>query len=227
MIFAGNFKTNHTRASTAQYLEKLDNFLENKNKNCYIFPPYSALLPSTKNVIVGTQNIYPVKNGSFTGEIGLEQLEEFGIKTTMLGHSERRIFLGESNDAIREKFNFCMSMDFEIFLCIGESLETKEKGTKEIMSHLEKQLWGIDTNYKKLIIAYEPIWAIGTGKTPTAQEIAEIHYQIKQLSTSPLLYGGSVKTQTIKELINIKNVDGVLVGGASLNVESFCTIIQD
>jgi triosephosphate isomerase len=226
MIFAGNFKTNHTRKSTAKYLEIFNKFLDGRADRGYIFPPASALLSSLKNVTVGTQNSYPAKSGSFTGEIGLDQLEEFGIKTVLIGHSERRHILGESLKAIKEKFEFYKNQGFEIFFCVGEPLEVKEQGVDAVMNYIAEQFDDIDLNYEKLIIAYEPVWAIGTGKSATVEDIKDIHSRIKKLSEKPLLYGGSVKVANINEIAKIDNVDGVLVGTASWNVEDFCSMVE-
>ncbi len=227
MIFAANFKTNHTRRSAAEYIEKFDEFLDGRKEEGYIFPPATALMPCSKNITVGAQNAYPVRNGSFTGEIGLEQLEEFGVKAVLIGHSERRHVLGETLEQIKAKFDFFKNEGFEIFFCIGEPLEVKEKSVEAVMDYIAKQVDGIDLEYENLIIAYEPVWAIGTGRSATAGDIEEIHGRIKKLSKRPLLYGGSVKTANINEIAKIKNVDGVLVGTASWNVDDFCQMIEE
>ncbi|MCV6607760.1 MAG: triose-phosphate isomerase [Campylobacterales bacterium] len=227
LIFAANFKTNHTRKSTAEYLEKFSSFLEGRSEKGYVFPPATALTESVKNVTVGTQNPYPARSGSFTGEIGLDQLEEFECKTVLIGHSERRHVLGETLEQVREKYNFYKEQGYEIFFCIGEPLEVKEEGVDAVMGYIADQVEGIDLNYDKLVIAYEPVWAIGTGKSATAEDIADIHTRIKKLSDKPLLYGGSVKVANINEIAKIDNVDGVLVGTASWNVDDFCKMIEE
>ncbi|MDD5406512.1 MAG: triose-phosphate isomerase [Sulfurovaceae bacterium] len=227
MIFAANFKTNHTRASTLAYLEQLEQKIaNNKNDKFYLFPPSTAILSHNSNVTIGVQNAYPARNGAFTGEIGLEQLEEFGIKTILIGHSERRQLLKESDEDIAKKFTFFKEHDFEIIYCIGEPLEIREQGDNVVIDYLAGQFTGIDTNYKNLIIAYEPIWAIGTGKSATDLEIATTHKALKALCSKPLLYGGSVNTANIKDITSIPNVDGVLVGSASLDVNNFVSLIN-
>lgn len=227
LIFAANFKTNHTRSSTTEYLKKFDSFLEERSEKGYIFPPATALTESVSNITVGTQNAYPARNGSFTGEIGLEQLEEFGCKTVLIGHSERRHVMEESLKQIKEKYAFYKSEGYEIFFCVGEPLEVKEQGTQAVMDYIAEQFDDIDLTYDKLVIAYEPVWAIGTGKSATTEDISDIHARIKKLSDKPLLYGGSVKTANIKEIAKIDNVDGVLVGTASWNVDDFCAMIEE
>ena len=228
MIFAANFKTNHTRKSTEYYVEALNKKLGAKKPEdkVYIFPPATALDAYEGDFRIGAQNAYPSVNGAYTGEIGLEQLDEFDIKTILIGHSERREHMGESQEKVAEKFSFFQEHDFEIIYCIGEPLYIREKGFEEVMQYLLAQLEGIDINYENLIIAYEPIWAIGTGRSAKVEEISTTHRALKKaIGDKPLLYGGSVKPANTKEIINIAGVDGVLVGSASLNTESFSEMI--
>lgn len=229
-IIASNFKTNHTRKSTQAFCEALEGFLEQRNfpDKIAVFPPSTALLEdSFKGFQIGAQNAYFAQNGSFTGEIGLEQLEEFQIQTLLIGHSERREILGESQAMCAEKFAFFKQQNFEIFYCVGESLEIKKQGLQSTLDFLNSQLSGIDLNYPKLILAYEPIWAIGTGVSASLEEIATIHAHLKQkLGKIPLLYGGSVKPNNVKEILEIKGVDGVLIGSASWEISSFLEILN-
>ncbi|CUV66330.1 Triosephosphate isomerase [Sulfurovum sp. enrichment culture clone C5] len=221
MIFAANFKTNHTRASTKEYLLALESLAQKSSDEFYIFPPISALCSSASKITIGSQNAYPVNNGAFTGEIGLEQLEEFGIKTILIGHSERRVLLGESQEFIAKKFEFFKNNDFKIIYCIGEPLEVRKEGELKVIEFLAEQFNAIDINYENLIIAYEPIWAIGTGVSATNDQIALTHKAIKKICNKPLLYGGSVNSSNIKNVLATQNVDGVLVGSASLDVQNF------
>jgi len=228
MIFAANFKTNHTRQSTALYIETLNTKLGAKNSEdkVYIFPPSTALDDYEGDFTLGTQNAYPAKNGAYTGEIGLEQLDEFDIKTILIGHSERRELLAEDQGKVAQKFAFFKAQNFEIIYCIGEPLEIREKGIEAVMKYLIAQFEGIDLGYTKLVIAYEPIWAIGTGRSATVEEIATTHGALKKvIGDTPLLYGGSAKPQNVKEITSISGVDGVLVGSASLDAESFSQMI--
>ncbi len=228
MIIAANFKTNMTRRETAAYYKTVIGFIaENAiNSQALIFPPATALDSFEGGVSVGAQNAYAVENGAFTGEIGLDQLDEFGIKTILIGHSERRHILGESQEMIAEKFNYYKAKGFTIVYCIGEPLEVREEGSDALMNYLNDQCDGIHLDYEKLIIAYEPVWAIGTGLTPSANEVEQIHTSLRQKTDRPLLYGGSVKTGNAKELLALNNVDGALIGSAALNVEDFCTILS-
>ncbi|MFT7879939.1 MAG: triose-phosphate isomerase [Sulfurimonas sp.] len=227
MIFAANFKTNHTRKSTTEYIRTLNHKLTAKESDdsVYIFPPATALDHFEGNFTLGAQNAYPAQKGAYTGEIGLEQLEEFGIKTILIGHSERRELLGESQEKVAEKFDFFKAEGFEIIYCIGEPLEVRQEGDEAVNAYLLAQFEGIDTSYEKLIVAYEPIWAIGTGRSATNEEIAATHEALRKAVASPLLYGGSANPDNIKEIAAIENVDGVLVGSASLDAEKFASMI--
>lgn len=228
MIIAANLKTNLTRAKTLEYVNQVEKFLDANNisQEVIVFPATSSLNPHAGKVFIGAQNAYPVKNGAFTGEIGLEHLEEFGIKTILIGHSERRHVIGESQELIAQKFNFYSNLGFKIVYCIGEPLEVRESGHTKMMAYLDAQYEGIDTNYENLIIAYEPVWAIGTGLTPTLQDIENLHTELKKKSIAPLLYGGSVKVTNVKEVLALSNVDGVLVGSAALYAEHFCSMVD-
>ena len=217
-IIASNFKTNHTRKSTKEYIEKLNNHLKQNSisTQVLVFPTSSSLndFSSVENLEVGAQNAYAVRNGSFTGEIGLEQLEEFSIKTILIGHSERRHILNETQEEIAKKYEFYKTLGFKIVYCIGEPLEIKKQGLDKTLEYIFEQFNGIDTNYENLILAYEPVWAIGTGVTATNEDIQNIHKAIKDKISKPLLYGGSVKVENVKEICEIPNVDGALIGTA-------------
>ena len=228
MIFAANFKTNHTRASTRTYMETLKEKIVSKKAedSVYIFPPATALDVFEGDFTVGAQNAYPAQNGAYTGEIGVEQLEEFDIQTILVGHSERREMMAETQEKVAQKFAFFKEEGFEIIYCIGEPLHIREKGFEAVMQYLLAQFEGIDIAYDKMIVAYEPIWAIGTGRSATVEEISSTHRALKKaINDKPLLYGGSAKPANIKEIISIEGVDGVLVGSASLDAESFSEMI--
>lgn len=228
-IIASNFKTNHTRKSTKEFIQDVDSFLNDTNiKNeIYIFPPATALdeFDSNSNLNIGVQNAYNVVSGSFTGEIGTQQLDEFNIKTILIGHSERRHKLGETQKDIALKYNYYKAMGYKIVYCIGEPLEVKEAGLTETLGYIWEQFDGIDLDYDNLIIAYEPVWAIGTGVVAKDEDIATIHRKIKKKIKKPLLYGGSVKPSNLDALLKIPNVDGTLIGTASWDVEDFKQMI--
>ncbi len=227
MIIAANLKTNLTRRETRNYIEELEQYIQENGsvQKVLVFPAMSSLDRFDGKVTIGAQNSYPTQNGAFTGEIGVDQLEEFGIQTILIGHSERRHILGESQEFIAQKFEYFKNLGFEIVYCVGEPLEKREASKEEMLEYISAQYEGIDTEYEKLIIAYEPVWAIGTGRTPTSEDIKDIHAELKKKSSAPLLYGGSVKVTNAKEVLSIENVDGILVGSAALYSEHFCTMI--
>lgn len=228
-IIASNFKTNHTRKSTKNFVENINLFLKEENieNDVYIFPTSTALnnFDTVDNLNIGTQNAYYTQNGSFTGEIGVEQLEEFDIKTILIGHSERRHILGETQKEIANKYNYYKALGYKIIYCVGEPLEVKEKGITEVLGYIWEQFNGIDLDYQNLVIAYEPVWAIGTGKVASIEDIALVHKKIKKKITKPLLYGGSVKPSNIKDILEIPNVDGTLIGTTSWDLNKFKEMI--
>lgn len=230
MIIASNFKTNHTRASAKEFIDFVNDFVnkENAKHEVRIYPSFTALDSfETNSVIqVGAQNFYPIDSGSFTGEIGFSQLEEFGINTVLLGHSERRHILKESTPLIGEKFQFAVQKGLEIVFCIGEPKEVREEGLEAILTYLWKQLEGIDLKYSKLIVAYEPVWAIGTGLSASLEDIEKIHTSLREKIQAPLLYGGSVKVDNVSDVLSVPNCDGVLVGTASWEKENFVKMIE-
>ena len=228
MIIAANLKTNLTRKETKAYIDNVEKFLKetDSKQEVLVFPAMSSLDTHKGKVTVGAQNAYATTNGAFTGEIGLEHLDEFDIKTVLIGHSERRHILGETQEMLVEKFNFYKKLGFQIVYCVGEPLQKREAGKDEMMAYISSQYEGIDTGYENLVIAYEPVWAIGTGLTPTLEDIKEIHTDLKDKSSAPLLYGGSVKVANAQEVLAVSNVDGILVGSAALNVDDFCSMIS-
>ena len=230
-IIASNFKMNHTRKSTQDFLATVNEYLTNnaQNSEVYVFPTATSLdsFDTVENLTVGAQNAYAAQKGSFTGEIGTEQLDEFGIKTILIGHSERRHVLGESQEEIAQKYAFYQELGYKIIYCIGEPLEVKEAGLDKTLEYVYAQFEGIDTNYENLILAYEPVWAIGTGVTATNEDIQNVHGAIKQQIDKPLLYGGSVKVANVREICGIDGVDGALIGTASWVKEDFIQIIEN
>lgn len=228
MIIAANFKTNKTRYLTKSYYHDVARYMEKNGitSDAMIFPPATALDSFDGAISVGAQNAYAVANGAFTGEIGRDQLDEFGIKHILIGHSERRHVLGESQETMIEKFNYFKAQGFTIVYCIGEPLEVREEGNDALMAYLDAQLEGIDLSYEKLIVAYEPVWAIGTGLTPSSDEVERIHTDLRAKIKAPILYGGSVKVNNADVLLALNNVDGALIGSGALQPDNFCTILS-
>lgn len=230
-IIASNFKTNHTRKSTALFINEVNDYLKsNEIKNeVYVFPTATSLdlFDTVSNFSIGAQNAYATASGSFTGEIGTVQLDEFGIKTILIGHSERRHILGETQAQIAAKYEFYKNLGYKIIYCVGEPLVVNNFGLKKTLEYIYEQLVGIDTNYENLILAYEPVWAIGTGVTATNEDIKNVHNAIKEKISKPLLYGGSVKVENVREICQIPNVDGALIGTASWKKEDFIQILKN
>jgi len=228
MIIASNFKTNHTRESTTAFLAHVEAYMKANNvtDSVMVFPTATSLMQSEK-IVVGAQNAYPVENGSFTGEIGMDQLNEYAIRSILIGHSERRHVMGEVQDLIEKKFDFFKTKDFIVTYCIGEPLDIRQKGLDAVMAYLHEQIGGIDTGYENLIVAYEPVWAIGTGVTATLEDIQATHDALKvKYGFTSLLYGGSVKVENVASILGIDSVDGVLIGTASWEAEQFCEILN-
>lgn len=224
MIFAANLKCNHTRESFREYAEILNSNLD-QNENVLVFPPFSAYEKTDYKFKLGAQNFYPCESGAFTGEIGKAMLDEFGIRTVLIGHSERREILNESEEFLKVKFEFAAKNGWDIIYCVGENLATNEANkTKEF---LKNQLNNIDLSYENLCIAYEPIWAIGTGKSASGEQIEEILNFIANLTKAPLLYGGSVNAKNIGQIAKISSCNGVLVGTASWDAYNFLNLIKE
>ena len=230
MIIASNFKTNYTRGSAKAFIKEIQAFVSHtkSKQNVRIFAPFTALdrFDEIQNIKVGAQNFYPIQSGSYTGEIGFEQLEEFGIDTVLIGHSERRHILKESQSFIAAKYDFAKAREVEIVYCIGEPQEIRMQGIDAIMSYLWEQFEGIDIHYDRLVIAYEPVWTIGTGLSASLEDIEEVLTRLQEKLSAPLLYGGSVKVENIESILNVKACEGVLVGTASWNEKAFCEMIR-
>ena len=187
-----------------------------------VFPPSTAFLQGDFAFTQGAQNFYPAAKGAFTGEIGSEHLAEFDIKCVLLGHSERRVL--ESDDLVQKKFDFAKANGYKIVLCVGENLDTKNGGkTKDFLS---KRLMKLDLSYDKLIIAYEPIYSIGTGVSADPRDIAEILSFLASKSGAKCLYGGSVNESNIREILNLGHCSGVLIGSAALEAKKFINLIN-
>ncbi len=230
MIIASNFKTNYTRTKTKAFVRCVQDFIRASNsaQEVRIFAPLTALdcFDEVSSLRVGAQNFYPTHNGSFTGEVGFEQLEEFGVDTLLIGHSERRHILGEEQSFIAKKYAYAKEKKSEIIYCVGEPQEIREQGIDAVMRYIWEQFEDIDMSYERLIVAYEPVWAIGTGLSASLADIEEVLARLAQKLSAPLLYGGSVKVDNLESILHVKHCQGVLVGTASWNEEAFCKMIE-
>jgi triosephosphate isomerase len=237
ILVGGNWKCNGDSKFMESYKDTL-NAIEDKNE-VMIFAPSIHLCNlinqhSNTKLIFGSQNISKYGNGAYTGELSPQLLKDLGINTTLIGHSERRALFGDSEEIISDKIKNCENNDFYMVICIGESLEHREKN--ETLKLVESQLdtiIGAVKNWSKVAIAYEPVWAIGTGKVATPDQAEKVHADIRKYleqkvskdvaCATRIIYGGSVNGKNCGDLINQTNIDGFLVGGASLKPE-FTTI---
>ncbi|MES2801839.1 MAG: triose-phosphate isomerase [Bdellovibrionota bacterium] len=240
-IFAANWKLQKTPAQAKEFCETfraqlLAHTYFWDHKEVFIFPQNFSLdtvVHATKDtpLFAGPQNIHTEKSGAFTGENSAVFAKEVGARTILLGHSERRQFFGETHEALNKKVKLCQELDLLPVFCIGETLAEREAGETEkiCFEQITKALTGIDQS-KRIIVAYEPVWAIGTGKVATVAQVQEIHEKLYHkmadlnFSNFQLLYGGSVKPDNAQELLQVPHVDGFLIGGAALEVDSFMKI---
>ncbi|RKY32316.1 MAG: triose-phosphate isomerase [Candidatus Omnitrophota bacterium] len=245
-LIAGNWKMNKTPGESIEFVENLIEKLKDKDyddRDILICPPFTSLFPLSKilqkdkKIKLGAQNVYCEDKGAFTGEISPEMLKEIGVEYVIVGHSERRNIFGETDELINKKLKKVIEYGMKPILCVGEKLEEREEGkTFEVVrNQLENCLKDVK-EIENVVIAYEPVWAIGTGKNATPQQAEEVHVFIREWISNKylqdvaknliILYGGSVKPENIDSLMKEKDIDGVLVGGASLNVDSFLRIID-
>jgi triosephosphate isomerase len=245
-LMAANWKMYKTRQEAVDMLEDLTRRLQTPqdDREVVVFAPYTALaaaadvLSAKAGFSLGGQNCYPAEEGAFTGEISPAMLLDCGCEYVLTGHSERRALLGESDEFVGQKTAFALAAGLKVVLCVGESLEERDSGQlKEVlMRQLAAGLADIPDNVPAadIAVAYEPVWAIGTGRVAGAAEILEAHAGIRtylkmrcprQGMDVRILYGGSVKPGNAGEIIRLENVNGVLVGGASLQAEGFSRIV--
>ena len=245
-VIAGNWKMHKDLSESQNLISKLINELRKEEVNCDIIicPPFTSLSEAAglvKNTIVklGAQNMHYEDKGAFTGEVSAAMLKSVGCEYVILGHSERRAIFSESDEMINKKIKKALGSGLRPIFCIGETLQQRESGTMNdvIKRQVTDGLQHVSTGeMEKIIIAYEPVWAIGTGVTATPQQAQEVHVYVRQLinnifgdDTAEKLiiqYGGSVKPDNAAELLSQSDIDGALVGGACLEADSFLKIIK-
>lgn len=226
-LMIANLKMNLEKTDISNYIKKLNNHTNNKN---IVICPTSIYIPYflKQEYSVGLQNVFYEENGAYTGEISPTQAKSMGIEYVIIGHSERRKYFNETNYIINKKIKKSLDSNLKIILCVGET--TKEKNFSKTKKLLKKQiveaLKGIK-DLDNLIIAYEPVWAIGTNIIPTEQDIKNVIDYIKNiLKDMKVLYGGSINESNVENLKQIDNVDGFLIGGSSTNIDKFLKIID-
>lgn len=245
-IIAGNWKLNNTTMQAVEFVTLLKRGLsEVTDVDIVVCPVVTAIavvhdVLLESNIAIGAQNLYWEDSGAFTGEVSAPLLKEIGVEYVIIGHSERRQYFGETNQAVNKKIRAALNHGLTPIVCVGEVLEEREgnKTFEVIWTQCKESLAGFSADeVKAMIIAYEPVWAIGTGKTATPAQAQEVHKFIRELlvkmhneevaETVRIQYGGSVKSENIAELMAQPDIDGALVGGASLKADSFVAIVKN
>ncbi len=245
-IIAGNWKMNKNITEAIDLANNLKRGLcDIEGAEIVICPPFTSLSDVKEvimetNIKLGAQDVYWEKEGAFTGEVSAPMLRELGCEYVIIGHSERRQFFGETNQTVNRKVKAALSEKLKPIVCVGEKLEERksQKTFEVVKDHIENGLAGLSKeDMQKVTIAYEPVWAIGTGVNATKEQAEEVHKYIRGLigkmfgeetaGDVRIQYGGSVKADNIKELIAEEDVDGALVGGASLKADSFIQIVKN
>ena len=243
-VIAGNWKMNKNRAEAKKLIEELKPLVADAGCDVIICVPYTNLetaLELTKgtNIKVGAENCHWAKSGAFTGEISAEMLTEMGVEYVIIGHSERRQYFGETDATVNKRVRAALDAGLKVILCVGELLEQRELGiTEEICAMQTKVALGgvTEQELKNIIIAYEPVWAIGTGKTATSDQADEVNGYIRSVvaklygdaaaEAMTIQYGGSMNAKNAEELLSKEHVDGGLIGGASLKAPDFAAIVS-
>ena len=244
-IVAGNWKMNKTRAETAALMAGIQTEVGSihtvETVVCVPFTDLDTAAQAVKgsNVGLGAQNVHWAEKGAFTGEISAAMLKELGVTYVIIGHSERRQYFGETDDSVNKRTKTALAAGLKPIVCVGETLAEREVGqtTKVVERQVRTGLAGLHgADWDKLVIAYEPVWAIGTGKTATTAQAQEVHAFIRKLlgelagaeaaAKIRIQYGGSMKPENAKELMSQPDIDGGLIGGASLEAKSFADIVR-
>lgn len=243
-IVAGNWKMNKTQTETVELINELKQQDLDANVGVYISPAFVNLskavaLTADGNIKVAAQNMHQSPNGAFTGEIAVNMLQDIGVNHVILGHSERRAYFGETDELLREKVQVALDVDMEVIFCFGEELNERKEGTHfdVVKKQLTTALFALDVSaWRNIVLAYEPVWAIGTGETASPEQAQEMHayirsliedhYGVKCADDVSILYGGSVKPANAAEIFAQPDVDGGLIGGASLNATDFAAIVN-
>lgn len=244
-IIAGNWKMNETIDQSLDLVTKLKSQVAGVNDlDIVLCPPFTSLFAVGKairgtNIFLGAQDLYWEEKGAYTGEVSPVMLTDVGCRYVIIGHSERRQFFAETNQSVNRKVKAALKFGLTPIMCVGERLEERERGVTEgvVREHLTRGLEGLSREEAlKMVIAYEPVWAIGTGKTATPDQAQEVHSFIRRLlrelyaevtaSKVRIQYGGSVKPDNIADLMRKEDIDGALVGGASLDARSFIQIVK-
>jgi triosephosphate isomerase (TIM) len=224
-LLAANWKMFKGPRETREFCEA---FSAPDGVEAVLCPPFVSLQTAVDSgQTVFAQNVHWAAEGAYTGEVSAPMLLELGVAGALVGHSERRQYFGETDETVARRTAAALEAGLRVIACVGESLEERESGQMELVLRLHvESIRDAVGEHENLAIAYEPVWAIGTGQTATADQAREAHAFVKSLLDVPVLYGGSVKPENAEELLSEDGVDGALVGGASLDLESFTAICQ-
>jgi triosephosphate isomerase len=227
-LIAGNWKMFKGPAEAAAFCRELRGTDLPDGVDAVVAPPYVALAEAVQalagtEIGVFSQNVHWERDGAYTGEVSAPMLKELGVYGAIVGHSERRQYFGETDETVAKRASAALEEGLNVIACVGETLEEREAGETHAVLRRQVSVLEHDDN---LVIAYEPVWAIGTGRTATPELAEEAHELIKELLDLPVLYGGSVKPGNAAELLARPAIDGALVGGASLDVDSFAAICR-
>ncbi|MBW3592105.1 MAG: triose-phosphate isomerase [Actinobacteria bacterium] len=225
MVIAGNWKMFKTVSEARAFCAA---FEPPSGIDVILCPPYTSLLAVAESgVTTYAQNVHWADDGAFTGEVSPRMLSEIGVQGAIVGHSERRQYFGDTDETVARRAVAALAAGLSVIACVGESEEERDAGQTELVLRLQVEaLAAALPTQGGVTIAYEPIWAIGTGRTAAPEQAQEAHALIKGILDVPVLYGGSVKPENAEELLSLPAVDGALVGGASLDVESFTAICE-
>ncbi len=239
LLIGGNWKMNKGIEDTAKFAGVVkEKKISTEGVDVFIAPPFTSLPEAVRSfrgagISVGAQNIFWEDSGAYTGEISSDFLKELGVEWVIIGHSERRSYFGETNAGVRKKVEKALQKGLKVVICIGETEEEREedKAKDVVDKQIEEGLLGIEYESTNLAVAYEPVWAIGTGKTPHPEDAEEMHSIIREKLGEKgdeirIMYGGSVKPHNIKDFICQKDIDGALIGGASLDADGFINMIN-
>lgn len=232
-LLAANWKMNKTRREADQFCDDLLTALSEKQLRHVMIAPQFPLLQNLCERIgsrfpVAAQNCHYESGGAFTAEVSPDLLLEIGIQWVIIGHSERRHLFGESQELVARRLSGALAKGMNVIYCIGEKLDEREEGkTFQVLDAQIAVLSDLGEGLDRTVLAYEPVWAIGTGKVAGTEQIGEVHgYLRSRFPTPPLLYGGSVKPENIDSIASLENVDGALIGGAGLDVKTFSAIVN-
>ena len=243
-VIAGNWKMNKSPLETEEFMKSFPSLVKDTENEVILCVPYVDLFIAMKmakgtNVKIGAQNVHFEEKGAFTGEVSPKMLQDIGVEYVIIGHSERRQYFGETSVTVNNRVKAALENGLKVIMCVGESLEEREFGITENVVAIQTKIGlnGISKeDMSKVIIAYEPVWAIGTGKTATSAQANEVNHCIRKViatiydeataNKTTIQYGGSMNAGNASELLSKEDIDGGLIGGASLKAQDFATIVD-